>query len=186
MKRLGVLGLAAWFIVIGCGSSISDDDPDGDGGGTSSQCTPAQGCDAMDARGEGTCEAIIGTIWNGTACVDIGGCNCAGCDCGALYSDIDACQVDHAVCLGLTTCGGPNDEACGATEYCDRPNGIANGVATGCGTATDTGLCQPRPSDCAGEPSTPNCGCDGMFYPTYCDTNLAGVDVATGSNGTCP
>ncbi len=173
------------LLVATCTSDVSDDDAGGGGSGATA-CVAAEGCDAQDAAGEGSCEAIIGTMWNGSACVDLSGCSCAGCDCGALYSGIGACEAAHASCLGLTICGGSDDVPCGADAYCDKPNAVVNNIVTGCGAPSDEGVCRPRPNDCVGEPSTPNCGCDGNLYPTYCDTNSAGVDVATGSDGTCP
>ena len=185
---IGSATLAALtMMAVACVCSVADDDSSSGGGGDGpTNCTPVTGCEAQDAAGEGSCEAIIGTKWDGANCVDMSGCGCAGCDCDDIYPSLQACEVEHAACLGLTTCGGPDDTQCTATEYCDFPGSDGGGFITGCGMAPDVGICRPRPTDCTNEPSTPNCGCDGNFYPTYCDTNAAGVDISTGSDGTCP
>lgn len=57
-------------------------------------------CEAQDIRGEGPCAAFIGVAWNGTECVNIGGCTCAGSDCADLYPDEAACQAAHGSCPG--------------------------------------------------------------------------------------
>ena len=50
------------------------------------ECLPTD-CEAMDARGEGLCDAFFGYAWNGVTCVGISGCSCVGTDCGSTYSD---------------------------------------------------------------------------------------------------
>lgn len=69
-------------------------------------CTQPGECDAMDARGEGDCEQVLGIVWDGDACVSLSGCNCVGADCDKLYNadningtieciqHYDACIVD--------------------------------------------------------------------------------------------
>ena len=56
-------------------------------------------CPAMDAVGEGECDAFFGYVWDGDDCVGLGGCNCVGADCGNTYADRDACEAAHAGCL---------------------------------------------------------------------------------------
>lgn len=56
-------------------------------------------CEAQDARGEGGCRGFFGVAWDGAECVGIGGCECIGEDCGALYETHEVCEAAHAVCL---------------------------------------------------------------------------------------
>jgi len=55
-------------------------------------------CAPQDAVGVGDCRRLIGTRWDGAECVTIGGCECAGADCDALYQDPDTCKLEHEQC----------------------------------------------------------------------------------------
>jgi uncharacterized protein YceK len=66
--------------------------PDGGGGGSPPICV------RQDARGVGACAAFFGYAWDGTGCVGIGGCACAGADCRSLYRDPMACELAHRLC----------------------------------------------------------------------------------------
>lgn len=77
-------------------------------------------CGAMDARGEGGCRGYFGAAWNGSECVGIGGCECIGEDCDALYPDHVTCEAAHASCVEPN----PTPNACvgdvdGPFEGCD-------------------------------------------------------------------
>lgn len=61
--------------------------------GTADKCAP------MMAEPVGDCALALGVKWNGNECLTISGCNCDGADCGALYDNLDKCQLDHQVCL---------------------------------------------------------------------------------------
>ncbi len=55
-------------------------------------------CGPEDAAGSGTCATDLGVVWNGTVCVPITGCTCAGADCGDLYASIEDCAFAHRGC----------------------------------------------------------------------------------------
>lgn len=55
-------------------------------------------CPAQDARGVGNCERFFGYAWNGSGCVGISGCSCAGADCRSLPLDPTACELAHRLC----------------------------------------------------------------------------------------
>lgn len=71
-------------------------------------CTgPGEGCDdgicsancsAQDAFGEGFCAMFLGTKWDGRACKGIGGCSCAGADCGDLFMTPEECEAAYSGC----------------------------------------------------------------------------------------
>jgi hypothetical protein len=71
-------------------------------------------------------------------------------------------------------CGGPDDPACAATEFCDRPEGNCVGA----------GVCLPRPETCA--PGGPEvCACDGVVYASSCEALRHGVEDG-GAQAWCP
>ncbi len=49
-------------------------------------------CDAMQARGQGSCERLIGVMWDGSRCVPLVGCACTGPDCTNLFTDVPSCE----------------------------------------------------------------------------------------------
>jgi hypothetical protein len=55
-------------------------------------------CRPMDARGVGPCAAIIGYSWDGFGCSAIGGCDCEGSDCDAIYMSPGECEIAHGAC----------------------------------------------------------------------------------------
>lgn len=57
-----------------------------------------EGCGAQNARGEGDCRAIVGTYWDGSACLGVGGCSCVGRDCGDGYASVAECAEAHRAC----------------------------------------------------------------------------------------
>jgi hypothetical protein len=97
-------------------------------------------CQPQAAEGVGPCDALLGIKWNGTTCVVISGCSCAGPDCDNLFSTGgEDCMQAHAQCPGLGGCLpqrnalegfiGDNKE-CTTTDDCQ----IAFG---GCGVTED-------------------------------------------------
>lgn len=55
-------------------------------------------CTAMDARGDGLCDAFFGYSWDGAHCAGISGCSCEGTDCDRLFDSPAACQAAHRGC----------------------------------------------------------------------------------------
>jgi len=70
-----------------------------DAGGVDAGAVDAGGlCAAQDARGVGFCAAFFGYAWDGTRCVGLSGCSCAGADCRGLPFDPLTCERNHAAC----------------------------------------------------------------------------------------
>ena len=130
------------------------------------------GCAAQDARGEGACRAIVGVAWDGSNCVELSGCSCAGADCDALYLDQAACQAAHALCGSVGVCGTWGAPPCPTGEYCYwEPE-------AGCGFDDGPGTCRPIPTEPRCPPGgLPVCGCDGNDYLSDCEANASGVSV---------
>ena len=135
------------------------------------ECPPRESCAPVRARGEGVCARGLGSAWNGSTCVLLSGCDCAGPDCDLLYGDAARCFADHATCE--RECG--SEPACGPRSYCDYPR-------NGCGSSGDDGRCMPRPRNCD-DILDPVCGCDGATYANACAARQAGQDVL--SEGEC-
>lgn len=84
---------------------------------------PARSCAPMDAKGQGACRAIVGTAWNGSACVTLAGCDCVGVDCARATAT--ECQAKANACGAAD--GGATDANVadvqlsdgGATTICD-------------------------------------------------------------------
>ena len=55
-------------------------------------------CAAMDARGEGPCDAAFGFAWDGAACAPLSGCECVGTDCGRTFESAEACAAAYREC----------------------------------------------------------------------------------------
>lgn len=139
-------------------------------------CDAPATCAPDRARGVGACDAIVGVAWNGSDCVVLSGCSCEGADCGR-YTDRSACLSAHSSCGTTSTgCGGFTGATCGASEWCDYPEGAF------CGAADAGGACRPRPDACP-DIWAPVCGCNGVTYSNECDAQSAGQDVA--SPGEC-
>ncbi len=86
--------------------------------------TPPDGgsaCAPMDARGVGLCDAFFGYAYDGTSCVGLSGCDCAGTDCDRTFSSLRECEQAYARCSN-DTCfvGGCSSELC-----TDDPNVIS-------------------------------------------------------------
>lgn len=61
-------------------------------------CGPTPSCKPMDVQGVGACKMLLGWYFNGKTCTSLGGCSCAGTDCGKLYKDSASCQAAYAAC----------------------------------------------------------------------------------------
>lgn len=72
-------------------------DPDMGGADCPGICV-APGCEPMDARGMGACDAFFGYAWNGRECVGLSGCSCEGADCDATYDSAETCRDAYAGC----------------------------------------------------------------------------------------
>jgi hypothetical protein len=132
-------------------------------------------CSPQDARGEGSCETVIGWAWNGRACVPLSGCSCVGGDCPNLFRAPGECEAYFGACP--QSCGGFVGAACPPSHYCDFEE------TDPCGGGDGTGVCRPRPDICP-PVIAEVCGCDGRDYRSPCDAHAAGVDVAR--EGPCP
>jgi len=91
-----------------CNASCGTCTPPG-GGCAAVECLGPIGvglCAALDATGEGPCEAELGFTFDGSACRAISGCSCVGADCAKLYDTAEACEAAFASCLD------PAPEAC--------------------------------------------------------------------------
>ena len=78
-------------------------------------CPPPDACAAMDARGVGPCEEVLGVAWNGSSCVTLSGCRCAGSDCGRLFDTLTACEehyLDAGCIRDCRTTGCPDGSTC--------------------------------------------------------------------------
>ncbi len=62
-----------------------------------SACT-TDPCAAMDARGDGLCDAFFGYTWDGASCSGVSGCSCEGDDCDRLFESPGACAAAHRGC----------------------------------------------------------------------------------------
>jgi hypothetical protein len=79
-------------------------------------------CDPMDAGGVGMCEMFMGYKWNGTSCVGLSGCSCAGADCGKLVLDKASCEQAHEQCLPPPpppTCSSLDEQQCNDRSDCE-------------------------------------------------------------------
>ena len=159
----GVCGCDGQFHCNACAAASAGVDVDPDG-----SCAPAD-CAPMDATGQGACRRILGVSWNGSACVSLGGCECVGTDCDALYGSLEACRDARSDCEHV--CGGFAGFLCGDDQYCDYPDGAA------CGAADATGTCESRPTGDCPASLVPVCGCDGNTYGGACEAQKSGVDV---------
>lgn len=57
-----------------------------------------EACRPLDARGEGGCDAILGTFWQGSRCVQISGCRCVGENCDDGFGSIEECEELYEHC----------------------------------------------------------------------------------------
>lgn len=131
-------------------------------------------CAPQDFRGEGPCEAELGTYWDGTACRTISGCRCLGADCDNGWPDPMACQVAHQHCFGPPP-GCTTSADCPMGEWCQTPRGACGGPGT-CVPPAPPGWSCP-------DPGPPVCGCDGVTYG--CDAMAISLGVNVASDGAC-
>ncbi|MEQ9079276.1 MAG: Kazal-type serine protease inhibitor domain-containing protein [Sandaracinaceae bacterium] len=128
-------------------------------------------CAPMLARGVGPCFADLGVVWDGDACVNIGGCTCEGPDCDAVYASVAECGAARSGCGGTArACSLTAGLPCGEGEWCDYPD------TSPCGVPGEMGVCRPRPDVCP-PVIDETCGCDGALYTSPCDANAAGWDT---------
>lgn len=147
------------------------------GAGCTEVACPAD-CTPMDAVGSGECAGSWGYAWDGGACVAVGGCECVGTECDALFASPEECEATFSECI--RRCGTIAGLTCDATEWCDF-----GPAPSGCGAGDADGVCRPRPTDCEGVVD-PVCGCDMATYSNECFASSAGVDVAhRGACGDC-
>jgi hypothetical protein len=99
-------------------------------------------------------------------------CGCDGITYGnACLARMAAVGIDHAgSCAGSQhACGGTEGTACGAGEFCKRPEGA-------CDTNAE-GVCETTRLSCPAI-LAPACGCDGHTYSSACIADAVGVAVA--------
>jgi len=81
--------------------------------------------------------------------------------------------------LADQTCGGPDDTPCPDGQYCEQFGALCSGppsfdcfgVQSSCNYAKNggVGMCRMNPPDSqCGPETTPQCGCDGVTYPSVC------------------
>jgi hypothetical protein len=144
------------------------------GAGGAAGAAGAGPCSAMDAQGQGPCAVLVGWVWTGNQCIAIGGCSCAGADCGQLTQSAEACQKAHSGCGAYQPCAGkvcgdqcstcpPGDPGCpkpSGPSYCDQ-SGVCSQAAPTCGlacksdfdcpqTGTPCQVCPDGSTACAG------------------------------------
>lgn len=148
-------------------------------------------CDGGSADRDGGHEQHDAGTDSGPPPADGGSTPDAGQDAGACVIDCpelpEGCYYDGQDCEA-DLCGDPvcpePDEPCGglfnpvcpSTHYCDFTELGA------CGLLDETGICQPRPTDCSTD-CVEVCGCDGTTYCNECEAHAAGREVA--SEGAC-
>ena len=90
----------------------------------------ASACAAQDASGVGACDLFLGYAWNGSSCVGLSGCSCAGAACRSLFSTPEACRAAYPSC-DCRTQGCPGTSSCqacrgvGGIVYACIPSGAA-------------------------------------------------------------
>jgi len=114
-------------------------------------------CDPMDAEGVGLCKMLLGFTWDGRRCRPLGGCECAGEDCGSLFPSEDACV---SAVIGCPPECSPMDA---------RPEGDCERVLGWAWTGAETGCVGFSGCDCVGSE------CAGLFAgPDECEQAHAG------------
>ena len=63
-----------------------------------SHCGATPSCKPMDVKGVGACKMLLGWYYDGKQCTSLGGCSCAGADCGDLYKTSGDCQSAYKAC----------------------------------------------------------------------------------------
>lgn len=122
--RLSLLTLAG--VILLCGSlggclepteEPADDDIVLECGDAALYSFDHDGCEAMDARGDGACFCALGFAWDGAGCEMVSGCECSGEDCDSLAESEEACLAAHEACSDDTSDDPPTPGfMCGAAE----------------------------------------------------------------------
>jgi len=157
---------------------------DGDtcGGLLGDQCADDEFCDYAPDAICGRADAT-GTCMPMPEACDLNYDPVCGCD-GETYGN--ACEANMAGVSVETAgecdttpgavCGGLRGSMCAAGTFCRFP------IEAMCGTADQTGTCEPIPGGCTLDVN-PVCGCDGVTYSNACGANMEGISVA--SSGAC-
>jgi hypothetical protein len=82
-------------------------------------CDDRDPCTPMNARGERSCDLVLGFAWNGDACERLTGCVCRGDDCGDVFSEATACAAAYAECGNAGFPCGDLECTLGA-EHCEQ------------------------------------------------------------------
>lgn len=120
---------------------------------------PPEPCAAQDARGEGLCRLWLGVAFDGRACVSLGGCECVGADCDALYESVERCEAAHAECIA------PPPPSCEAQTL---PEGDCRGPTRSFGWRWDGNACA----------EVFRCGCDDRCLSLYASEEACRRDRA--------
>jgi len=67
-------------------------------------------CEPQDAAGDGQCLCMLGYIFDGEGCAMVGGCECVGADCDALFETEEECLAVQ------DSCAEPEPITCGSEE----------------------------------------------------------------------
>jgi len=116
--------------------------------------------DAVVLSGSPLCSSYV---WNGSDCIQVSGCTCAGA-CTLPQPTYGSCMSLHGTCWSPT---------CNSARFC--PNEFFC-QRNSCADAT--GTCMVVPADCSTVRSTPTCGCDGVAYRTPCEAQRAMQTIA--------
>jgi hypothetical protein len=74
-------------------------------------------CVAMDVQGDEECYCMLGFYFDGTDCLPLTGCECAGADCDKLGLTLEDCVAQHETCP-IT----PPDFGCGSEALYAHPH----------------------------------------------------------------
>ena len=112
-------------------------------------------CEPQEAAGRmcdgGGCAIVLGSFWDGRACFDAIGCECAGADCAAGFASPEECVAVHAGCDG-SLCGDTGGQWFpAAAGFCGFSCGVANPIT--CESPFDSCRCE------AGRTFLPGSGC---------------------------
>ena len=135
-------------------------------------------CDAMDARGDGACAAIIGYKFDGSRCRAMSGCSCVGSDCDDLFRSGNRCRSATGDCQ--EKCGDPEARICDGyrpIEPRECPSGTIYTVKMCKPQCVDPSTCQPPQDSTCGQGNQ----CDNSQWCDYPGTTCGADDAG----GTC-